>query len=332
MEPATKGKSPGIKRDNYAQTTSSLEIWGWDLGAKCQLEKTPPHFGVGTVALETPSLRQARRRILVLESPHRPEKRRCICGSSGYREIWQGRCASSLPTVQEPRARRATEGRHRLWAPRDPPANALRRQRPRTPGSRHQLKAVKVNEDGRGAWHHSIPTHKGRFWKSRESPSRRTPAGAFRQGALTSDLPSGPRLPRRRLEPKPGGRRPGESPRAGPRPPNPPRAAQPPPASGRGDAVSGASSAPTSRSARTPGPPPPPGNSGAARQLTRSPKPAARRACPVHLGERACERAPRGREPLRSPGLGGSRSAEHLVDRSAGGELASGAGWAGDGR
>ena len=45
-----------------------------------------------------------------LESSGGPEKRRCTCGSSGYREIRQGQCASPPPTLPEPRARRAGTG------------------------------------------------------------------------------------------------------------------------------------------------------------------------------------------------------------------------------
>lgn len=52
----------------------------------------------------------------------------------------------------------------------------------------------KVKGGGRGSWHRSDPAHKGGFLKSRESKPPDPRTGAFRQGALTSDPPSGPRL------------------------------------------------------------------------------------------------------------------------------------------
>lgn len=90
------------------------------------------------------------------------------------------------------RARRAARGRRPGWA--RAPGRTGTDARARTPGSRHQLKAVKVNEGGRGAGHSSLPAHKGGFLTSRMSSHRRTPAGASHRGVLTSDPPSGPRL------------------------------------------------------------------------------------------------------------------------------------------
>lgn len=66
-------------------------------------------------------------------------------------------------------------GRAPARGARDPRADSLRRQRPSTPGSRHQLKAVRVNEGGRGAWHRSISAHKGGFRKSTEESEPRDP-------------------------------------------------------------------------------------------------------------------------------------------------------------
>lgn len=105
-----------------------------------------------------------------------------------YRDTGNPLC----PPFPEPGARRAAPG----GRPRVDPAPAApgRGARTRTPGAQHQLKAVKVNEGGPGAWHRSTQPHKGGFLKSRESSNSRTPAGAFRRGALTSDPASGPRL------------------------------------------------------------------------------------------------------------------------------------------
>lgn len=174
----------------------------------------------------------------------------------------------------------AAEGGHRLPAHPDP-------TRTRTPGSRHQLKAVKVNEGGRGAWHRSMQAHKGGFLKSRESSSHRTPAGAFHRGAHTSDPSSGPQLspeapraPTRQEWPR-------DSLGPGRRPPSPPRATKPLCAPSCREAISGlAQRRPRARRHRL------------ARRCQRSlglparsrspPKPAARRACPVPLrGARA---------------------------------------------
>lgn len=114
--------------------------------------------------------------------------------------------------------------------------------------------------------------------------------------------------------------------------PLPPRASKRRSAPGWRAAISRASTAPVSRWARPPRPPPPV-KSGAARPLTRSPpKPAARRACPLPLlaaSENARARPRRGRSWLHSPGLGGSRAAEYLVDPSAAGEPGGGAEWVG---
>lgn len=147
-------------------------------------------------------------------APHRPDKRRCICGSSGYQEILQGHCESSLPTFPGARgaaggAGRAAEGGHRHREHQDRRADA------HTWLAQHQLKAVKVNEGGRGAWHRSTQAHKGGFLKSRESSNLRTPAGAFCRGALTSIRLRGRGFPWRRLEPRRGRRWPGESLRSG---------------------------------------------------------------------------------------------------------------------
>lgn len=95
-EAAKKGKSPGISSDNHAQTTSSLEIGGVCDGVLLQsvngkdhtLSPLPPQCGDG----EGSSMRaqvsdKPGEEYSVLESPGGPEKRRCTCGSSGYREI-----------------------------------------------------------------------------------------------------------------------------------------------------------------------------------------------------------------------------------------------------
>lgn len=272
-------------------------------------------------------------------SPHRPDKRRCTCGSSGYQEILQGHCESSLPTFPGARgaaggAGRAAEGGHRLRAQQDRRADA------HTWLSQHQLKAVKVNEGGRGAWHRSTQAHKGGFLKSRERSNLRTPAGAFRRGALTSIRLRGRGFPWRRLEPGRGRRWPGESLRPGR--PAPSRSSASRPAAvcaqlPRSD-LRGEHSADRAR----PTPPrlPQPVKSGSARPpaspLSGSPPaPAARRACPVPLragSERARASAPCGQErtPLSgsclqpSPGVSGRPPAF-------GGKQAGGTRWAGDG-
>ena len=89
-----------------------------------------------------------------------------------------------------------------------------------------------------------------------------------------SDLSSRLWFPRRFLEYTPGRRQPVESPWPRPCPPNPLQATQLLSVPDQGDTVSSVSSVHASCLARPPGPPPLlPGTSGAARPLTRSPKP-----------------------------------------------------------
>lgn len=81
---------------------------------------------------------------------HGADKHRCICRSPGYKEYYT---ESSLPCPRETRYPRVGG---RGWSPTPRRAttrraDALQRQRPRTPGCQHQLKAVKVNEGGHGA-------------------------------------------------------------------------------------------------------------------------------------------------------------------------------------
>lgn len=235
----------------------------------------------------------------------------------------RGRRGAAGGRRSAPARRRSTAGR----------TGALRQRRPGTPGSRHQLKAVKVIGSGRGAWHRSTRAHKGGFLKSSRSSNSWTPGRRLSpEGLLPRIRPRGRGFPRRRLEAGRGRRRPGENPRPGPRPSNPPRASKRRSAPGWRAAISRASTAPVSRWARPPRPPPPV-KSGAPRPLTRSPpKPAARRACPLPLlatSENARARPRRGRSWLHSPGLGGNRAAEYLVDPSAAGEPGGGAEWVG---
>lgn len=129
---------------------------------------------MGRIALETPNSRKTVR-MPILRSPYRPDKRRCTCGSSGYQEILQRHCESSLPIFPEPGCGQGRGAGGRGWPPApSAPGSGVRTG---TPGSQHQLKAVKVNEGRRGVWHRSTQAHKGGFSKSRESSNRRTPGG-----------------------------------------------------------------------------------------------------------------------------------------------------------
>lgn len=184
-----------------------------------------------------------------------------------------------------------------------------------TPGSQHQLKAVKVNEGRRGVWHRSIRAHKGRFSKSRESSNRRTPGGRLSlRGSYLGSAFGAAAFPEATRREAARGKPPTQT--APSRSSASRRAAEPPSAPRCRRAIFRASTARTSRS-QAPPRPPLPVKCGSARPHTRSrPERAARCACPVPVwgeSERAlARRAAAGQ--LRSPDLTCSRVAKSVVD------------------
>lgn len=161
---------------------------------------------MGRVAREAPSLTQTR--ILVLQPPHEPDRRRCICDSSGYQEMFRGHCGSSVPSPPGARGRArggrgsAAAAEHQDAAPGRAPAAAPSHTWLPTP-----VESSQSDESSRGAWHGSIPAHKGGFSKRGRVPGAGPRRAPFAEGLLPRIRPRGRGFPRRRLEPRLGRRR-----------------------------------------------------------------------------------------------------------------------------
>lgn len=147
----------------------------WDFVPKCQFEKTPPLIWGWGELLSKPQIQEKPWECPFWGRPTAQISAGVPVEAQVTRKYYRDTVNLLCPSFREPGCGQGRGAGGRGWPPApSAPGSGVRTG---TPGSQHQLKAVKVNEGRRGVWHRSTQAHKGGFSKSRESSNRRTPGG-----------------------------------------------------------------------------------------------------------------------------------------------------------